>query len=87
MMYGGGRGEGLSETQGAGPLEAGKKCSAVGINQFCIIIKHQGIGILRLRLSDMVFLGVFFKFPTNSDSFLDRLKKQTNKIISLHIVF
>ena len=34
---GGGRGEGLSETQGAGPLEAGKKCSAVGINKFCII--------------------------------------------------
>ena len=68
-MYGGGggRGEGLSETQGAGPLEAGKKCSAVGINKFCIIIiKHQGIGILRLRLSDMVFLG-FFKFLNNSD--------------------
>lgn len=38
---------GLSETQGAGPLEAGKKCSAVGINKFCIIIKHLGrIGIL-----------------------------------------
>ena len=50
---------GLSETQGAGPLEAGKKCSAVGINKFCIIIKHQGIGILRLRLSDMDFLGFF----------------------------
>ena len=60
-MYGGGegRGEGLSETQGAGPLEAGKKCNAVGINKFCIIIKHQGIGFLRLRLSDMVFLGFF----------------------------
>ena len=56
---GGGRGEGLSETQGAGPLEAGKKCSAVGINKFCIIIKHQGIAILRLRLSDMDFLGFF----------------------------
>ena len=68
-MYGGGggRGEGLSETQGAGPLEAGKKCSAVGINKFgIIIIKHRGIGILRLRLSDMVFLG-FFKFLNNSD--------------------
>ena len=38
---------GLSETQGARPLEAGKKCSAVGINKFCIIIKHLGrIGIL-----------------------------------------
>ena len=36
-----------------------KKCSAVGINKFCIIIKHQGIGILRLRLSDMDFLGFF----------------------------
>ena len=24
-----------SETQGAGPLEAGNKCSAVGINKFC----------------------------------------------------
>ena len=47
---------GLTETQGTGPLEAGKKCSAVGINKFCIIIKHQGqIGILRLRLSGMVF--------------------------------
>ena len=44
-------------TQGAGPLEAGKKCSAVGINKFCIIIKHLGrIGILQLRLSGMVFL-------------------------------
>ena len=67
-MYGGGggRGEGLSETQGAGPLEAGKKCSAVGINKFCIIIKHQGISILWLRLSDMVFLR-FLKFLNNSD--------------------
>ena len=56
-----GRGEGLRETQGAGPLEAGKKCSAVGIiNKFCnIIVKQQGIGILRLRLSVMVFLGFF----------------------------
>ena len=26
---------GLSETQGAGPLEAGKKFSAVGIKKFC----------------------------------------------------
>ena len=36
-IYGGGGGRrvttGLSETQGAGPLEAGKKCSAVGINK------------------------------------------------------
>ena len=59
-MEGEGEGEGvrtgLTETQGTGPLEAGKKCSAVGINKFCIIIKHQGqIGILRLRLSGMVF--------------------------------
>ena len=67
-MYGGGgrRGEGLSETQGAGLLEAGKKCGAVGINKFCIITKHQGIGILQLRLSDMVFLR-FLKFLNNSD--------------------
>ena len=37
---------GLSETKGAGPLEAGKNCSAVGINKFCIIIKHLGrIGV------------------------------------------
>ena len=55
-----GRGEGLRETQGADLLEAGKKCSAVGINKLCIIIvKYQGIGILRLRLSAMVFLGFF----------------------------
>ena len=37
---------GVSETLGAGPLEAGKKCSAVEINNFCNIIKHLGrIGI------------------------------------------
>ena len=37
---------GLSETQGAGLPEAGKKCGAVGINKFCIIIKHLGgVGI------------------------------------------
>lgn len=35
---GGGRGEGLSETQGAGALEAGKKCSAVGINKSCLLL-------------------------------------------------
>ena len=40
---------GLSETQGAGPLEAGKKCTAVEINKFCNIIKHIGqIGIFWL---------------------------------------
>ena len=37
-IYGTGGGmvrTGLSETQGAGPLEAGNKCSAVGIKKFC----------------------------------------------------
>ena len=53
---------GLSETQGAGPQEAGKKCSAVEINKFCIIIKHLGrIGIFWLG-----FLR-FFKFFKYSD--------------------
>ena len=37
-MYGAGGGRvrtGLSETQGAGPLEGGNKCTAVGIKKFC----------------------------------------------------
>ena len=37
---------GLSETQGAALLEAGKKCSAVRFNKICILNKHLGrIGI------------------------------------------
>ena len=45
-----------------------KKCSAVGINKICIIIKHHGrIGILQMGLSGIVFLGFFLNFLNNSD--------------------
>ena len=56
---------GLIKTQGAGPLEARKKCSAVEINKLCIIIKHLGqIGIFWLG-----FLRVFLNFLTILTSF------------------
>ena len=53
---------GLSETQGAGPLEAGKKCSAAGINKFCIIIKYSGRTIKHPHLAVDTLWHVFPSF-------------------------
>ena len=48
---------GFSETQGAGPLEAGNKCSAVGINKFCNWTPERN-----WHLAVETWLSVFFFF-------------------------